>query len=265
MKKRSLHPEAKGNWAWREGAVSTKQEHIQISYGEIGPPGTRTQLVAMVTPPVGNQFTVQFVLSPENPRYLEILNETKAEIDFYLVDKGEETPWRYAIYHCSTAANLYSLVHWSYYPFGGNPKKVLEKNMDHSECVKKLKEMGKALGFHAVRRSAGKKYELGNPDCVWYYIGKGQEVLRKIAKGEKAKYLPIIAFEVAFSEKEKNLRGSLVTLQLTNASANIIVLLGSSEEYKSYLKKLLGRYSYGRFRIWTSKDVQELHARVIKK
>jgi hypothetical protein len=129
-----------------------------------------------------------------------------------------------------------------------------------------LIEIGKKLGFHAVGRSLGKKYELGNPDCVWYYQGPGANLLKKIARGEKAEYLPFIAFEVANSEKEKELRGSLVALQLTNASASIVVLLGKSdsEEMKSYAKKLLGRYSYGRFRLWTQKDVQELYDHVFK-
>lgn len=132
--------------------------------------------------------------------------------------------------------------------------------MNHSQCVRKLIAAGKSFGFKAVGRSYGKKYELGNPDCVWYYVGKGQEVFGKIARGEKSKYLPFIAFEVAYSEQEKGLRGSLVTLQLTNAAANIIVLIGKSLKHTDFLKKLVGRYSYARFRIWTAKDVQEVCA-----
>jgi len=137
--------------------------------------------------------------------------------------------------------------------------------MNHSECVRMLIEAGNKLGFRAVGRGYRKKYELGNPDCVWYYQGPGNEALKKIARGEKAEFLPFIAFEVAFSEKEKELRGSLVTLQLTNASANIIVLLAKSLNQKSYLKKLLGRYSYGRFRLWTKKDVDDLYKQVMRK
>ncbi len=135
--------------------------------------------------------------------------------------------------------------------------------MDHSECVQRLIEVGKKLGFHAVGRSYGKMYHMGNPECVWYYKGAGSKELRKIAKGDKCRYIPFIAFEVAFSEKEKALRGTLVTLQLTNAAASIVVLLGQSLELKSYMRKLVGRYSYARFRIWTEKDVNELYDSVI--
>jgi len=134
--------------------------------------------------------------------------------------------------------------------------------MTHSECVKKLIEIGKYFGFYAKGKSYGKMYKMGNPDCVWYYKDKGAKELYKIAKGDRYRYLPFIAFEVCFSENEKSLRGSLVTLQLTNASASIIILIGKSVEHKSYLKKLIGRYSYLRFRIWTEKDVNELYSNI---
>lgn len=128
----------------------------------------------------------------------------------------------------------------------------------HDKYVDKLIKLGSELGFETTRRITGKMYELANPDCIWYYKGKGEKILRKIAKGDKGKYLPIVAFEVAFSEKPKNLRGSLVSLQLANAAASVIVLLGESVQYKSFLKKLMGRYSSTRFRIWTGHDVDEL-------
>lgn len=131
--------------------------------------------------------------------------------------------------------------------------------MTHQECVAKLRAVGRAFGFHDTHRSYGKMYSLGNPDCVWYYKGPGFKQLKKIARGDRYLYLPVLAFEVAFSEREKQLRGSLVTLQLTNAAASVIVLLGTSVEYKAYLKKLVGRYSFGRFRVWTEKDVTELY------
>lgn len=136
--------------------------------------------------------------------------------------------------------------------------------MDHKECVKRLMEIGSHFGFKATGKSYGKKYELGNPDCVWYYTGKGAKELSKIARGERYRYLPFIAFEVAYSEREKNLRGSLVALQLTNAAAGVIVLLGKSVDRKRFLKKLIGRYSYMRFRIWTENDVNEIYKRIEK-
>jgi len=137
--------------------------------------------------------------------------------------------------------------------------------MTHSECIRKLIEVGRRFGFYSTGRIYGKMYSMGNPDCVWYYKGAGEKELRKIAKGDKYKYLPFIAFEVAYSEKEKALRGSLTTLQLTSASASIIVLIGNSVKHKSYMRKLIGRYSSGRFRLWGEKKVNELYNQVIKR
>lgn len=139
---------------------------------------------------------------------------------------------------------------------------------EHSKCQEKLMAIGTRLGFEASRKVKGKMYELGCPDCVWYYKGKGHKELRKIAQGDKYKYIPFIAFEVANSEEEKALRGSMMSLQLTNAAASVIVLLGKSDrlnKLKPKLKKLFGRFSFMRFRIWAKKDVDDLYNKVIKK
>ena len=106
------------------------------------------------------------------------------------------------------------------------------ETINHKECVNTLRTIGKSFGFYDTHRAYGKMYELGNPDCVWYYCGPGAKQLKKIVRGDRYQYLPMVAFEIAFSEVEKQLRGSLVTLQLTNAAASVIVLLGTSVKYK---------------------------------
>lgn len=136
----------------------------------------------------------------------------------------------------------------------------------HKEYVAKLMEMGRDLGFYvADGKKLGKMYHMANPDCVWYYDCRGKKPLLKIAKGDKGNYLPVVAFEVADSEREKGLRGSLMSLQLTNASASVIVLVGTAAKYKSYLNKLTRRYSSMRLRIWTEKGVEALYSGVFKK
>lgn len=147
--------------------------------------------------------------------------------------------------------------------------------MTHSECIQKLKKIGEALGYHSVGRSYGKMYHMGNPDCVWYEDCKGKPPLEKIMRGDKCKcvkcknqkglYLPMVAFEVPYSEKQKALRGTLVTLQMTNAAAGVIVLIGDSAQYKSYMNKLIGRYSYSRLRLWSAKDVDDMYKKVVGK
>lgn len=138
-----------------------------------------------------------------------------------------------------------------------------ENKKEHDEYVDKLVKIGRYYEFEAKYKIEGKMYELANPDCIWYYKGKAEKVLYKIARGDKAKHIPVVAFEVAYSEKEKALRGSMISLQLANASASVIVLLSGSLKYKAKLKKLFGRYSYTRFRIWTKKDVDELYNKIV--
>jgi len=143
---------------------------------------------------------------------------------------------------------------------------------EHTECIKKLKEIGRHYGFHSADKTIGLKYHLANIDVAWCIDCSGKKGLTKILSGErcrcpkckgiKAVYLPVVAFEVACSEKEKNLRGSLMSLQLINASAGIIVLAGEAKERKSYVQKLIARYSYGRLRVWSKKDVDGLYQEI---
>ena len=137
----------------------------------------------------------------------------------------------------------------------------------HWECIRKLRALGTTFEFEVTSKLQGKKYELANPDCLWYYRGKGAQALRKISCGDGAgcRFIPLVAFEVASTEGQKALRGSLVSLQLTNAGASVIVLVGKSTKHKSFLKKLVGRFSYMRIRIWTKKDVDDMFEKFVPK
>lgn len=140
---------------------------------------------------------------------------------------------------------------------------------EHTETIRKLKEIGRHYGFHSADKTIGLKYHLANIDVAWCIDCSGKKGLTKILSGERCKcpkcrgikavYLPVVAFEVACSEKEKALRGSVMSLQLVNASAGIIVLVGSATAHKSFVRKLLGRYSSGRLRLWTQQDVDRLY------
>ena len=37
--------------------------------------------------------------------------DVKKDLNYFLIEKREPYPWKYAAYHCSTAANIYSPVH----------------------------------------------------------------------------------------------------------------------------------------------------------
>ena len=71
---------------------------------------------ALVGAPVDGIFPVQFLVSRESDDEVmrRVVADTVRELDHYLIELGEPDAWAYAIYHCGTAANLYSRVHWSY-------------------------------------------------------------------------------------------------------------------------------------------------------
>ena len=112
---------SQSDWTWAEGAVDPGQEHIEIRYGDASSAAYDQWIrVALVGPPVVRTFPVRWLSVSLSP---EILAAVRHELDFYLIehpasfpDTGD--PWRYVVYHCATAANVYSKVHWSYFEFG---------------------------------------------------------------------------------------------------------------------------------------------------
>ena len=112
----------KTNWGWREADVDVQGEHIELRYGDAETSAYEQWLpVALIGRPINHVFPVQWLLpKPSNP---EIISEVQRDLDFYLVEHpkdfpGTGHPWWYAQYHCNTAANMYSSVHWSYFPNG---------------------------------------------------------------------------------------------------------------------------------------------------
>lgn len=90
---------------WTEGIVDQAQEHIALHVGEDPEP------VALVAPLARDRFAVQ-VLRPDHPG-LEVV---RRELTYYLVKLEERDPWAYALYHCTSAANLYAPVRWRRIP-----------------------------------------------------------------------------------------------------------------------------------------------------
>jgi len=104
---------------WTEGKVNTAEDHIKIHYGNTkNSVWQKWPIIALLSPPKRNQFTVQFVVAGKGSKEQKMIREVRRELDYYLVEKKEENPWAYARYHCGTAANLYSMVHWSFFPKG---------------------------------------------------------------------------------------------------------------------------------------------------
>jgi hypothetical protein len=118
-----------GLWRWITGKVDTSKEHVKILYGDTNKSCWDDFItVALLSPPVNQTYTVEFLVAPEGPYEVEMINAVKRELDFFLIEKGEENPWTYVEYHCGTAANLYSNVHWSFFPKGW--KKSVNKELN---------------------------------------------------------------------------------------------------------------------------------------
>ena len=104
-------------WCWKIGSVDRREDHIEISYGDIHK--TKPEewiLAALLSLPAEFTFTVEFMIDTLSEKNHQITKDVRAELDYYLVEKRERNPWAYCQDHCSTSANVYSRVHWSYFP-----------------------------------------------------------------------------------------------------------------------------------------------------
>jgi hypothetical protein len=101
----------RSRWKWNEGTVNPDDDHMKLTYEENPDP------IALIAPGEGSTFIVQFLeTDSKQENWKEMIRYVHRELDFFLVELREENPWAYAIYHCNTAANVYSKVHWGYYP-----------------------------------------------------------------------------------------------------------------------------------------------------
>lgn len=106
-------------WKWEESVVDAKAEHIELRLGDASSKSYKEWIpVARIGKPENKVFPVQWLIQQDSSDRGTIMQVAQRELDFYLVEKGEPNPWGYAQYHCNTTANLYSSIHWFYYPNG---------------------------------------------------------------------------------------------------------------------------------------------------
>lgn len=109
----------RSRWRWIEGEVGPTDVHFVLRWPSGRWPGYREQAaIARVgrSPAMAEVFVVEW-LTPATlaPHHLaEAHADAVDEVQGYLVDRDEDDPWAYARDHCSTAANLYSCVRWTY-------------------------------------------------------------------------------------------------------------------------------------------------------
>jgi hypothetical protein len=99
--------------------VDREEELLELRYGNAGDePYERWLPVALVGKPKKYVFPVSWLTDSTNPVDQKAVAAAREDLTYYLLKKGEPDPWAYAQYHCTTTANVYSPVHWSYFPNG---------------------------------------------------------------------------------------------------------------------------------------------------
>lgn len=104
-------------WQWHEGEVEPSGEYIELRYGNTDDSSySDWLLVALIGKPIEYIFPVKWAIDKNDLKSAEAIKHVANDLDFYLLEKGEPDPWAYVKHHCTTAANIYSRVHWSYCP-----------------------------------------------------------------------------------------------------------------------------------------------------
>ena len=121
-----------------EGPVSVVEEHIEITYGSFGTDEAPFPTVALLSPPRENVISLEFLIDDSTSHNAEIIAAVRAHARWLFLEKGEANPWGYACHHCSTAANIYSRINWSWV---STPKAVLAAVQRRSErATRELEE-----------------------------------------------------------------------------------------------------------------------------
>jgi hypothetical protein len=110
-----------GARSWLTGRVDPDREHIRLVHGEAFA-GAGVEVARLAKGGEGGGLVVEFLLDAADSA--EAVDLVRGELNFYLdeIEHPGGDAWSYAIYHCSTMANVYSKVHWSYF----NPEEAAE-------------------------------------------------------------------------------------------------------------------------------------------
>jgi protein-tyrosine-phosphatase/phosphohistidine swiveling domain-containing protein len=167
-------------WKWIEGVVDKKEEHVEITYSDIRK--DEKEIPIAIVAPGEHVFVVQFIYQGDQhgTKMQSILKEVTHQLDFFLVEKGDEDPWAYVQYHCTyAAANLYSNVHWGWILKGWNSGvKIVEqgKKIQVEDKVEKQKGRRLLTGTAASKGIVvGFVRNIGNSD---------PQLMGKMVKGE---------------------------------------------------------------------------------
>ena len=90
------------NKCWQKGVINKEREYVKLLRAE------DKTLICFLQSSGDNSFIVELKDGVDS----HYIKEAEKELDYYLIELNEPDPWKYAKYHCSTTANLYSKVAW---------------------------------------------------------------------------------------------------------------------------------------------------------
>lgn len=110
------------NWKWIPGKVDLKNRFFELKFGNDPAPVARIGIGESKT------FIVEFLFNEkELEKQQEIFSEIIWEIELYLINNNEADPIEYMINHTKKCANMYSRIHWRYFPKGSKRAILLSK------------------------------------------------------------------------------------------------------------------------------------------
>jgi hypothetical protein len=129
---------------WEPGRIDRSGEYFELSALTGGQDnGDNESPIAAVGAPHEGVVRVE-ILVERSESNAALIAKVKREISFYLLELNESDPWAYAQYHCGTASNIYSDVHWSFFSGFQEPSET-DKTVEsfspvHVEAQSGLKE-----------------------------------------------------------------------------------------------------------------------------
>jgi len=128
-------------WQWFPGKVELINRYFELKYGNNPSP------VARIGIGENKNFIVEYLLNVNDDIEMlkEIFSEVLWEIELYLINNSEPDPIEYMINHTKKCANMYSKVHWRYYPKGSKRAIFLSKESTIERYSNTLKRIFSTL------------------------------------------------------------------------------------------------------------------------
>ncbi len=121
-------------WKWQPGKVDSANRYFELKFGNIPAAVARIGIGEKKT------FVVEFFLNIKEPnKQQDIFSEIIWEIELYLINNDDTDPIEYMINHTKKCANMYSRIHWRYFPQGSKKAITLNKEKTLTKSVTTIK------------------------------------------------------------------------------------------------------------------------------